>query len=199
MIKSLKTLLLAALLSLTTGCLPVYVQPGPGMIVTFTSLKKGVSIYIESARLPSGAAFPDAGSFGPDKNWFNSGKTMGAAPDGRQLPEWVEIEWQEPQYPEQKPEDFPSREAYSHAVREKFQRLPNKTQRVFIRDRVPQEAIEEVLQSKRDAPRGKLPEKMLWVYLVWTDDGIKFRWQVEREPQAPGEPRVLQAGGDVLP
>jgi hypothetical protein len=188
MIKSLKILLLAALLPWTTGCLPVNAQPGPGMIVTFTSLKKGVSIDIESARLPSGAAFPDAGSFGPDKNWFNSGKTMGAAPDGRQLPEWVEFEWSEPVYPPDPKQTL-----------EEYRALPKKKQRVEIRDRVPQEAIEEVLQSKRDAPRGKLPEKMLWVYLVWTDDGIKFRWQVEREPQGPGEPRVLQAGGDALP
>jgi hypothetical protein len=82
---------------------------------------------------------------------------------------------------------------------EEFRALPRERQRVLIRERVPQDAIEEVLQSKRDAPRGKLPEKMLWVYLVWTDEGIKFRWQVERTPQAPGEIRVLRAGGDTLP
>jgi hypothetical protein len=158
------------------------------MIVTFVSLKKGVSIAIKNAQQQSGQAFPHAGSFGPNKGWRSSGATMGAAPDGRQLPEWVDFEWSEPVYPEDRNQSL-----------EEYRALPRQHQRVLIRERVPQDAVEEVLQSKREAPRGKLPEKMLWVYLVWTDEGIKFRWQVERTPQAPGEIRVLRAGGDELP
>lgn len=197
MLKIVKALMLSLLL--LCGCAHSGGQGGPGMIVTFASLKKGVSIYIKSARLPSGAAFAHAGSFGPNKEWRNGGKTMGAAPDGRELPEWVEFEWQEPAYPELKRSEFLNREAYSKAVEEKFRALPLMKERVPVRGRVPTEAIEEVLQSKRDAPRGKLPEKSLWVYFVWTDDGIKLRWEVYRKAQAPGEQSVLRSGGDPLP
>jgi hypothetical protein len=157
------------------------------MIVTYSSLKKGVSIDMKAAHMQSGQAFAHGGSFGPSRRW-QSGATMGAAPDGRQLPEWVEFEWSEPVYPEDRKQTL-----------EEYRALPRHRERVYIRDRVPIEAVEEVIQSKRDAPRGKLPEKMLWVYLVWTDDGIKVRWEVYREPQAPGEMGVLRAGGDPLP
>lgn len=158
------------------------------MIVTYVSLKKGVRVNMRSAQLPSGRDFPHGGSFGPNKSWHASGKTMGASPDGRQLPEWIEFDWIERPYPENPNETV-----------EEYRALPRYQQRVYVRDRVPQSVVEEVLQSKRDAPPGKLPEKKLWVYLVWTDDGIRMRWQLERLPQAPGEISVLRQGGDALP
>ncbi len=111
---------------------------------------------------------------------------MSVVPDGQQLPEWVEFEWSEHIYGQE----------YS---REEMRALPRYKQRVMIRDRVPFEAVEEVIQSKRDTPRGKLPEKMLWMYFVWTDDGVKFRWQVERTQPTREQPRVLREGGDPLP
>ena len=158
---------------------------GPGMILTFVSLKKGVRIDIDTAKLPDGRAFSHAGTFGPNKRWSNDGKTMGAAPDGRQLPEWVEFEWSERIYGQR------------HTV-EEMKALPRLHQRVVIRERVPQDVVEEVLQSARDTPRGKLPEKMLWVYLVWTDDGVKFRWAIKRQPTSPQEQWILRSGGDEI-
>ncbi|MEW6707800.1 MAG: hypothetical protein AB1430_23390 [Pseudomonadota bacterium] len=187
MLKTIKALLLTLFLPLC-GCVHAGAPAGPGMIVTFASLKKGVSVAIKSARLPNGAAFAHAGSFGPNKEWKGGGATMGAAPDGRELPEWVEFEWIEPVYPED-----------SKQTLEEYRALPRHKQRVLIRGRVPQEAVEEVMQAKRNAPRGSLPEKTLWVYFVWTDDGIKFRWEVYREPKAPGEASVSRSGGDALP
>ena len=115
MMKRIGILLLALALPCTTACQHLGTQPGPGMIVNYSSLKNGIRIYIKSARLPNGQAFPHAGSVGgrgwpfPNGNpWWNTGATMGAAPDGRQLPEWVEFVWQEPTYPSLQREDFPS-------------------------------------------------------------------------------------------
>lgn len=169
------------------GCAHVNAESGPGMIVTYSSLKKGVRLSIKSAQTQSGSAFPNAGSFGPNKKW-ESGATMGAAPDGRQLPEWVDFEWIESAYPEDPKQTL-----------DEYRALPRHRERVRVRDRVPQDAVEEILQSQRGTPPGKLPEKMLWGYLVWTDSGIKFRWKIERVAPRPGEVSVLRSGGDALP
>ena len=165
------------------------------MIVTFTSLTQGRSISVKSARLPNGKPFSNPGSIGGIRpaNWRNSGKTFGASGDNRELPEWVEFEWQEPGYPSLRRSDYPSRQEFAKAVEEKFRDLPIKTERVFVRDRVPQDVIQQVIQSRRDAPTGKLPDKKLWVYFVWTDLGIKFHWRL-----ISGSSTELRSGGDDL-
>jgi hypothetical protein len=48
---------------------------------------------------------------------------------------------------------------------EEYRALPRKTQRVMVRERVPQEVVEEVVRSRRAAPNGKLPDMMLHIYL----------------------------------
>lgn len=177
--------MLAAVALLMMACAHANDPQGPGMILTFVGLKKGLRIDIDTAKLPDGRAFSHAGTFGPNKNWLTGGATMGAAPDTRELPEWVEFEWSERIYGKR------------HTV-EEMKALPRFRQRVLIRERVPQDVVEEVLQSKRDAPSGKLPEKMLWVYLAWTDVGVKFRWSIEREPTSPQEKWTLRSGGDEI-
>lgn len=166
------------------------------MSLTYASLKKGVSIDIESAKLPDGRDFSNAGSFGPDKSWLTGGKNLSAAPDSRQLPEWVEFEWQEWPYPSQAPPNETQEEGNSR-VHAMARSLPRKTQRVSIRDRVPQDVVDEVIQSRRDAPRGQLPEKRLEIYLVWTEQGVKFRWALERRPTLGGQ-SLLRTGGDEI-
>lgn len=179
---------------LMSGC--AHGVEGPGMSLTYASLKKGVSIDIESAKLPDGRDFSNAGSFGPDKSWLTGGKNLSAAPDSRQLPEWVEFEWQEWPYPSQAPPNETQEEGNSR-VHAMARSLPRKTQRVSIRDRVPQDVVDEVIQSRRDAPRGQLPEKRLEIYLVWTEQGVKFRWALERRPTLGGQ-SLLRTGGDEI-
>lgn len=152
------------------------------MIVTFTSLTQGRSISIKSTRLPNGRAFSNPGGVGGRRpsNWRSSGATMGVAGDNRELPEWVEFEWSEPVYPEDPKQTL-----------DEYRALPRKTQRVPIRDRIPQDVVEEVIQSRRAASAGKLPDKKLWVYFVWTDLGIKFHWRL-----ISGASTELRSGGD---
>ncbi len=92
---------------------------------------------------------------------------MGAAPDGRELPEWVEFVWSEPVYPEEPKQTL-----------EEYRALPQKTERVPVRSRVPQDVVAEVMEAKRNREPHKLPEKMLWVYFIWSEDGIKLRWRL---------------------
>jgi len=155
---------------------------GPGMTLHFASLKEGVVIACTGGNLASGKRFPGPGVFGRTKDWLTGGKTEGAAPDGRQLPEWVEFEWKE----------YVSDKDY---VLEELKALPAHVERVIIRERVPPDVIDEVIRSRRATPPGKLPDKSLQLNFVWTDSGIKFRWLL-REKDIPG--RMSRSGGDVI-
>ena len=64
------------------------------MIATFSNGIKGKEVDVLRARTANRTFFPTPGSLGPDKNPMTGGATMGAAPDGRELPQWVEFEWQ---------------------------------------------------------------------------------------------------------
>ena len=194
MIERIKILLLTLVLLWTTACQHLE-PPGPGMIVTYTSLKKDVRIHIDEARLPSGRAFPHAGSFGPQpfpktSPWWNTGGTMGAAPDGRQLPEWIEFVWSERVY------------RRSHSI-EEMKALPRHTQRVFIRDRIPKEVVDELMARKLTRNGKGLPDRSLWVYFAWTDEGVKLRWSLEsytadEKDKYRGITRLLRSGGDTV-
>lgn len=90
--------------------------------------------------------------------------------------------------------DFPTDEAYSKAVAEKYSKLTIKTQRVLISSRIPPEIIQEAIDSRAHIQKGQgLPEKSLWIYFIWTDDGIKFRWDLYCT-----KPCVTKEGGDDI-
>ncbi len=188
------SLCLTAILSTVSGCL-LAANDGPGMVVTFVSLIQGRTIEFKKTRLPNGREFSSPGAIGGRRpsNWRNSGKTMGVAGDSRELPEWVEFEWQEPSYPSLRMKDYSSLDDFDKAVHEKFRNLPVKTQRVPVRDRIPQDILQEVIQSRKDAPSGKLPDKKLWVYFVWADSGVKFHWRL-----ISGASTELRSGGDDI-
>lgn len=174
---------------------------GPGMIITYYGTRKDVSIYIRSAHLPNGKDFPSAGSFGYAKNGLAGGATMGAAPDGRQLPEWIDFEWQEPPYPGL--ENGPSeREAYKdwhQRVDEQFRTLPLKHQRVMVRSRIPKEIVNEAIDENRHFIASYGPEKRLSVYFIWTSQGIKMHWQIWHTPKFSLQYYSNEGGDDVIP
>jgi len=166
---------------LGAGC--VEAGEGPGIVLHFTSLKEGVVIACKGGLLASGKRFPGPSALGRTKDWVTGGATEGAAPDGRQLPEWVEFEWKE----------YVAGKDYSP---EELKALPVHVERVVIRDRVPQDVIDDVIRSKRATQPGKLPDKSLWLNFVWTDSGIKFHWRLESRKAAPDY--MLRSGGDVI-
>lgn len=158
------------------------------MVITYVSTIKNAQIHVEKSSLPNGNDFPNAGSFGYAKNPFDGGKTEGAAPDGRQLPEWIDFEWSE----------LPSPGDPTLTL-EELRAFPRKRQRVPIRARVPQDVISEVIESNQRKRPGKLSEKALWIYFVWTKEGIKMHWQLWYRPEvgAPSYPR--EGGDDIVP
>jgi hypothetical protein len=191
-------ILLASLAALVSvACSSMQTVDGPGMITSYGSMMDGRSADIRTVTFPSGektiSNITVRGSRKP--GWRQAiGRTEGMSGDTRGVPEWLDFEWREPSYPGLKMKDFPSDEAYSKAVAEKYSKLSIKTQRVFISSRIPPEVVQEVTYSKSHIPKGQtLPEKMLWIYFIWTDDGIKFRWEMSCD-----KPCVEKEGGDEI-
>ena len=175
-------------LAMLAGCVHGGIQAddtdGPGMIVTFSSLIEGAVILTDRATLPNGKDFGNPGGItGRRSSNWRGGATSGGSGDGRGLPQWVEFEWSEPVYPEDPKQTL-----------EEYRALPRKTQRVQVRERVPLEAVQEAIESRRIAPRGKMPSKMLWLYFVWTDQGVKFHWSLDES----GRSQPLREGGDDI-
>jgi hypothetical protein len=177
-------------------CSPRTVNAGPGMIVSFGGTVKGISIAIKDARLPDGKEFPNAGSFGHSNSPISGGATMGAAPDGRQLPEWVDFEWQETPYPwDQRPSQ--SDDEWREEIFATYRALPVKTQRVLIRSRIPQAVVDEVTEANRHPVPGM--KKHLELNLVWTSQGIKLRWRIWNTPDFNAQYDSHEGGDEIIP
>ncbi|MFS0755443.1 hypothetical protein ABC383_12195 [Noviherbaspirillum sp. 1P10PC] len=179
------------------ACSAITTDQGPGMITNFGSMMEGRSARLQAITLPNGT--PAMSGFtvrgGRVPGWRQAvGRTTGMSGDTRALPEWLDFAWQEPSYPGPQPSDFATREGYSKFVFDEKATLPVKTQRVFISSRIPPEVVQEVTYSRSHIPKGQhLPEKMLWIYFIWTDDGIKFRWEMSCD-----KPCVEKGGGDEI-
>ncbi|MCC7680291.1 hypothetical protein [Janthinobacterium sp. FW305-128] len=184
-----------AAIALCAACSVTRSQDGPGMIVTFSNGIKGKKVDVLRARTANGVFFPTPGSLGPAKNPMkDGGATMGAAPDGRELPQWVEFEWKVWPYPyPDMPAEPVALQAWSDGVHAMSRSLPIQTARVAVRSRVPQDVIDEVLASNRQRAPNALPDKDLWVYFIWYETGIKFRWRLLQ-----GCCKMLREGGDEL-
>jgi hypothetical protein len=76
-----------------------------------------------------------------------------------------------------------------------FYSRPIKKQRVFIRNRVPAEVVSAVVDANRYTPKGKLDEASIHVYFIWTEYGIKLRWEIWHRP---GTQYDSHQGGDEL-
>lgn len=164
------------------------------MILEYGSVINDHSISVKAALLPDGTAFSNPGSIGGFgikkwRHWRNiPTAVMAASGDHRGLPEWVEFVWSEPPYPED-----------PHMSLAEYRALPTKTQRLEIKSKVPQSVVDEVIASKRVAQPGDLADKTLWIYVFWTPDGMKMRWEMMDKKAGPGGfgPSV-KAGGDDL-
>lgn len=156
------------------------------MTVTYTNTIKDVDVNIKSALLANRTDFPHAGALsgasGPNDNPLSGGATMGAAPDGRNLPEYVDFEWRES--PTSPPDPTPT-DPFSQAHKDwetkmmaEFYSHPIKKQRVFIRSRIPANVVSAVVEANRHTPKGELDEASVQVWFIWTDYGIKLRWAI---------------------
>ena len=175
-----RILILLALLSASLAACATAAADGPGMVVSFGNGIKGKLLIFRSATSSTGVPFSNPGGLSPAQHPEQGGTTMGAAPDARALPEWVEFEWIESDY------------GVTH-TREQLLAMPLHKARVPVRERVPQTVIDEATASNLRRQPGQAPDKSLWVYFVWYDSGVKFRWELKS-----GCCQTLSAGGDEM-
>jgi hypothetical protein len=194
------------LLACLTGLIAAAPSKGPGMTVTFNSAIKDMDVSIKNARLPDGTSLPGGGLGGksrPNENPLNGGATMGAAPDGRQLPDYIDFEWRES--PVAPPDPTPmdpfsqARKDWETKMMAEFYTHPIKKQRVFIRSRVPAELVNKVIEANRHAVKGHGAEASIGIYFIWTDYGIKLRWQIWHKPAFNGQYYSDEGGDEIVP
>lgn len=173
--------ILATILLFFTGCAGASVS-APGMIVHFGNDTMGKSIILRRSVSSSGLPFSNPGAISPSSDPLEDGKVMGAAPDGRSLPEWVEFTWFETEYPETINRSF-----------EQLSALPNKIARISVRERIPVDVVNSVVRSKGQPILKGRPPLKLWVYFIWSESSIKFRWS-----EVEGCCTVLRSGGDRI-
>jgi hypothetical protein len=85
--------------------------------------------------------------------------------------------------------------AWKTAIMAEYYSNPLKTQRVFLRDRIPSEMISEVIKANRFKPKNELDPASIHVYFIWTDYGIKLRWKIWHRQ---GSQYDSHHGGDEL-
>lgn len=192
---------------LVGGFIALFPPAGPGMTVTYSNAIKGMDINIKSARLSNGSAFPDAGSLSgasiPNENPLSGDATMGGAPDGRDLPEYVDFEWRES--PRSPPDPTPmdplsqAHKDWEKNMMDDFYSQPIKKQRVVIRNRVPAEVVNAVTGANRHSPSDQLTPASIEIFFIWTDNGIKLRWQIWHRPPSGIQYYSHHGGDEIVP
>ena len=196
-----------AILACLAGFVKTSSPTGPGMTIKYSNAIKGMDINIKSSRLWDGSAFPNPGGLSgaiiPNDNPLSGGATMGGAPDGRDLPEYVDFEWRESL---RSPPDPTPMDPFSQAHKDwekkmmaDFYSQPIKKQRVFIRDRVPAEVVTAVIEANRHTPKDQLTPASIEIFFIWTDYGIKLRWQIWHRPPSEIQYYSHQGGDEIVP
>jgi hypothetical protein len=164
---------------------------GTGMTIAYSNTIPGKKIDVKNI-VTDGPAIPNPGPLGPSQDPQQGRSVMGAAPDGRSLPEWAEFQWKEWPYPGEKyPSDFAARQIWNAKVDELSRTLPVNSERVRVRDRIPADVFQRLAEARRHPVAGQ--DLRLWLSFVWYAGGIRFHWELKE-----GCCDLKQAGGDVI-
>lgn len=190
------------------GMLATARPAGPGMTLSFNSDMTDTCVHIDSARLPDGTAFSVPavvdGMGKGNENPLVGMSVMGAAPDGRELPEYVDFKWREeplPQPADPLPDDPTSaaHQAWLAKWMAQMKALPIRSQRVFIRNRIPADAVRAAIEANRHTPRGHLDEASIRLTFIWTNHGIKLRWNVWHRLPSEFQYDSDEGGDEIVP
>ncbi|WP_139168626.1 MULTISPECIES: hypothetical protein [unclassified Duganella] len=153
---------------------------GPGMTLSYRNVIPGVTVSIKEAKTSSGEGLTSPGALAPSPDPMRHGKTLSGS-DNRDLPEWVEFSWREWVYGVDN-------------TKAELAAMPMYQRRVYIRQRIPQDVVDEVIAANRVRKPGTLAEKWLQVYLVWYPGETRVYWELNNKAS-----EVLRSGGDQLP
>lgn len=115
-----------------------------------------------------------------------------------ELPEYIEFKWRSPPtaVPARQPGE--SQTAYYLRSNASYGTLPSKSERIEVRDRIPQEVRDEINGATRNALPHKLPSSVIYLHFIWTDSGVKLHWRLKRS-KPDGTLMTVRDGGDELP
>lgn len=164
---------------------------GPGMWVFYRVPIPDTRIFITVAHLPNGEEFHTIVSFASMKVAY-AGRNL---QKDTELPEWIEFEWQEIRKSSIEVDTVNPYEDLDEKIIALQKATPVKKQRVFIRNRIPKDVANEVMESNKIRLIDKPSEKSLRIELVWTESGIKLHWKLWHIP-IDGPQSFLREGGD---
>lgn len=166
------------LILILSGCEPQN-QKGPGFTGFYLTEKTDIFYYPYQTQIFNSPNWhrESLTNTGQPWSWAMHGAES-SAPDSRTLPEWIDFKWQEMTIPSEKENTL---EIDSEKVHEKFRNTPVKTYRIYVQNKVPQDVIDEILESKRKRGKKKLPKKALNLYFTWVGDEIFLGWELTGE------------------
>lgn len=166
---------------------------GIAVKTTLINYQSGSVILLQDGLTDRGKLLPFSMTMQPS-NQLKTGATS-ASVARESLPEWIDVKWQElaPARYVSSTAWYKLSESERDAYTQECEDLPLKSARIEIRNRIPTSVIAELEQAPPDPERANLPSKSLWLYFIWTRDGVKFRWEATR-----GCCTLLQEGGDLV-
>ena len=167
-------LLLVTCLSACQGSgIPLIGGDGSGFVMTLSCHRPEIDdLKILRSATPDGLQFmsPLRLSCYRSDDPFDPASTLSYSSDNRVLPEWIDFTWV----------PYEKGKKYSDAEYRALLKQPGVTERVYVRQQIPQSVVDKVREARRHQDPSKLPERNLHVYFIWTVEGIKLTWTEEK-------------------
>jgi hypothetical protein len=145
-----------------------------------------------------GTFFPGAPGLAYTPKPISGGEYVAAFESEPELPEWVDIRWAlfPPAAISPAPGE-PDAKFHFRAITF-YSTFPCKNERIVIRSRIPQEVRDEIAVATRNAEPHKVAGSVIYLYFVWTNNGIKLHWRLKRS-RPDGTFISVREGGDEIP
>ncbi len=145
----------------------------------------------------SGSVFSGSPSFAYTNKPVSSGEKLMAFENESKLPEWVDFKWALLPTAGISPKSGETTTEFHWRSVAFYSDLPRKTERILIRNRIPQEVQDEIAFAARNAQPHKTASSVIYLHFIWTESGIKMHWRLKRS-QPDGSLINVREGGDEI-
>ena len=166
-----------------------------GINVSYSTAKIDIEYLPLSKEIPEKIQYQSESVTDSSQPWnWSMGGSEGSDLPFDQIPFWIDFKWKEsPRAVRFQPGPNQSDEIAAH-----IKSLPIKVFRVLIRERIPKDAIEEVIAAQKNRKKNESADKSLQLEFRWVEDEIKFGWRVS--VKLPDGRNVNgRTGGDLYP
>jgi hypothetical protein len=155
---------------------------------------------VDPTRYPAsanGTFFPGSPGLAYTDRPISGGEYLAAFESEPELPEWVDLRWALFPPAAISPKSGESDVAYHWRSIAFYSAFPRKNERILIRSRIPQDVRDEITDATRNAEPHKVASSVIYLYFVWTDNGIKLHWRLKRS-RPDGTFIGVREGGDEI-